>query len=126
MDRPRTALVATTLDCPDPRALAAFYAHLLGWEVRESSPDWVRLAPPGAERGLSFQAEPHHVRPVWPAREGEQQMQLHLEVEVDDLDDAGAHAEAGGAVRASSQPQEGVRVYLDPAGHPFCLFLPGW
>ena len=25
---------------------------------------------------------------------------------------------------AGFQPQQDVRVHLDPAGHPFCLFLP--
>lgn len=125
MDRPRAALVATTLDAPDPRALAAFYRHLLGWEVVEDSPQWVSIGPPGGGHRLSFQAEARHVRPVWPAAPGAQQVQLHLEVEVDDLAAAGAHAETGGAVLAGSQPQEDVRVYLDPAGHPFCLFLPG-
>ncbi|NIZ92743.1 VOC family protein [Kineococcus rubinsiae] len=125
MDRPRATLVATTLDAPDPRALAAFYRHLLGWDLVEDSPEWVSIGPPGGGHRLSFQAEPHHVPPVWPAGDGDQRLQLHLDVEVDDLAAAGAHAEAGGAVLAAFQPQEGVRVYLDPAGHPFCLFLPG-
>ena len=49
-------------------------------------------------------------------------MMLHLDIGVDDLDAAGAHAVAAGAVLAEYQPQEHVRVYLDPAGHPFCLF----
>jgi hypothetical protein len=52
-------------------------------------------------------------------------MMLHLDLQVDDLDAAGAHALACGATLASHQPQDDVRVYLDPAGHPFCLFLPG-
>ena len=50
-------------------------------------------------------------------------MMVHLDVEVDDLRAAGAHALAAGAVLADYQPQDHVRVYLDPAGHPFCLFL---
>jgi len=50
-------------------------------------------------------------------------MQLHLDIEVDDLEAAGAHAAATGAVLADLQPQEDVRVYLDPAGHPFCLWV---
>ena len=50
-------------------------------------------------------------------------MQLHLDIEVDDLEAAGAHAVATGAVLADFQPQEDVRVYLDPAGHPFCLWV---
>jgi hypothetical protein len=42
---------------------------------------------------------------------------------VDDLEKACAHAEMAGATLADFQPQDDVRVYLDPAGHPFCLFL---
>ena len=52
-------------------------------------------------------------------------MQVHLDVQVDDLEAAGRHAIEAGAVRAEYQPQDDVRVYLDPAGHPFCLFRPG-
>ena len=33
------------------------------------------------------------------------------------------HAVACGAVLAEYQPQELVRVLLDPAGHPFCLWV---
>jgi hypothetical protein len=50
-------------------------------------------------------------------------MMVHLDIEVDELDTAGAHAVAAGAVLAEYQPQEKVRVYLDPAGHPFCLWV---
>jgi hypothetical protein len=53
-------------------------------------------------------------------------MMVHLDIKVDDLETTGAHAVALGATLADFQPQEGVRVYLDPAGHPFCLFLEGW
>ncbi|WP_067479735.1 VOC family protein [Actinomadura hibisca] len=116
---------ATVLDCPDPRALARFYRDLLGWTVVEDRPEWVRLRSPDGGSGLSFQAEPAYTRPVWPAAEGAQQMMAHLDIEVDDLETAGRHAEALGAVQAEFQPQEHVRVHLDPAGHPFCLFLPG-
>jgi hypothetical protein len=49
-------------------------------------------------------------------------MQLHLDLEVDDLDAAVAHAMAVGASQAGYQPQDHVRVMLDPAGHPFCLY----
>jgi catechol 2,3-dioxygenase-like lactoylglutathione lyase family enzyme len=113
------------LGAPDPRALAEFYHRLLGWSVKWDEPDWVMLAAPNGGPGLSFQTEENHVRPVWPAGPGDQQMMIHLDIEVDDLDIAGAHAVAAGAVVAEYQPQEGVRVFFDPAGHPFCLFLPG-
>jgi Glyoxalase-like domain len=46
---------------------------------------------------------------------------LHLDIEVDEVDAAGAHAVAAGAVLAAYQPQDDVRGYLDPAGQPFCL-----
>ena len=65
----------------------------------------------------------HHVRPVWPPQEGAQQMQLHLDLQVDDLDQAVAYAVECGAELAAFQPQERVRVMLDPAGHPFCVYL---
>ena len=58
-----------------------------------------------------------------PAGPGDQQMMMHLEIKVDDLPAAVAHAVAQGATLAGFQPQDDVRVCLDPAGHPFCLFL---
>jgi hypothetical protein len=48
---------------------------------------------------------------------------LHLDIHVDELDEGGAHALAVGAILADFQPQDDVRVYFDPAGHPFCLFI---
>lgn len=124
MTRPRMALTATVLDSPDAGALADFYRRLLGWTVRTDEPDWVTLRAPDGGAGLSFQTETAYVRPTWPAGPGDQQMMTHLDVEVDDLDTAGAHAVAAGAVLADYQPQDDVRVYLDPAGHPFCLWVP--
>jgi catechol-2,3-dioxygenase len=120
---PRMSLSGIVLDSPDPRSLAAFYQRLLGWTVKTEDPTWVKLNAPGDGPGLSFQLEELHARPTWPSTAGDQQMQVHLDIEVDDLEAAGAHAIAVGAVLADFQPQEDVRVYLDPAGHPFCLFL---
>lgn len=116
-------LSATVLDSPDPRALADFYRRLLGWAVTTEEDDWVMLKAPDGGAGLSFQTEPRYVRPVWPAGEGDPQMMMHLDIHVDDLEATGAHAVELGAELAAFQPQEGVRVYLDPAGHPFCLFV---
>jgi catechol 2,3-dioxygenase-like lactoylglutathione lyase family enzyme len=121
--QPRTTLTATVLDAPDARELAAFYQRLLGWPIGRDEPDWVTLRPPGGGAGLSFQTEKAYARPTWPAGPGDQQMMMHLDIEVDDLEAAGAHAVAAGAVLAEYQPQEDVRVYLDPAGHPFCLWV---
>jgi catechol 2,3-dioxygenase-like lactoylglutathione lyase family enzyme len=121
--RPAMTLTATVLDSPDANALAGFYRRLLGWTVRTDEPGWVTLAAPGGGAGLSFQTEDAYVRPAWPAGHGDQQMMMHFDIEVDDLDKAGAHAIAADATLADYQPQENVRVYLDPAGHPFCLWV---
>ena len=64
----------------------------------------------------------HYKPPAWPAVPGEQQMMIHLDIEVDDLDVGVAWAIEAGATLAEHQPQDDVRVMLDPAGHPFCLF----
>jgi catechol 2,3-dioxygenase-like lactoylglutathione lyase family enzyme len=122
-ERPRFTLSTTVLDSPDAQALAAFYERLLGWSRHDDEPDWVVLRPPGGGTGLAFQTESAYVRPVWPAGPGDPQMMLHLDIEVDDLETASAHAVSCGATVADFQPQDDVRVILDPAGHPFCLFL---
>ncbi|MHC3469059.1 VOC family protein [Streptomyces sp. 7R007] len=116
-------LSATVMDAPDAHVLADFYARLLGFVVRDDEPDWVAIEPPGGGMRLSFQTEPEYVPPVWPTRRpGEQQMMLHLDIEVDDLEAEVARAVAGGARLAEFQPQADVRVLFDPAGHPFCLW----
>jgi catechol 2,3-dioxygenase-like lactoylglutathione lyase family enzyme len=120
---PRFTLAATTLDAPDAHELARFYQSLLGWPIRKDEADWVEIAPPdGGGAGLSFQTEPLFTRPRWPSTRSEQQMMLHLDIEVDDLSSGVARALALGATEADFQPQEDVRVLCDPAGHPFCLF----
>jgi catechol 2,3-dioxygenase-like lactoylglutathione lyase family enzyme len=121
---PVLKMFSVVLDAPDAAELAAFYRRLLGWPVEKEEPDWITLRAPDGGAGLSFQTEPAYLRPVWPAGPGDPQMQAHLDIEVEDLATAGAHAVAAGAVLAGYQPQDDVRVYLDPAGHPFCLFLP--
>ena len=118
----RTELVATVLGSPDPQSLADFYRQLLGWQITSSSPEWVRLVGPEGGASLSFQFESDYVRPVWPQVEGEQQMMMHLDIGVEELDSGVVFAESLGATLADYQPQEDVRVMLDPVGHPFCLF----
>ena len=120
---PRMTVSGTNIDGPDAHALADFYRRLLGWDVAQDQPDDVVLSPPGGGTTLSFQTERRYARPTWPARPGDQQMMMHLEIEVDDLGAAVAHALAAGATLAGHQPQDDVRVCLDPAGHPFCLWI---
>jgi predicted enzyme related to lactoylglutathione lyase len=120
---PRFTLSATVLDTPDPKGLAQFYRQLLGWQLGSDEPEWVTLRPEDGSAGLSFQLEERHEPPVWPAGPGDPRMQLHLDIEVDDLAAATETAVAAGAEVAEFQPQEHVRVLLDPAGHPFCLWV---
>ncbi|MET7689557.1 VOC family protein [Streptomyces sp. NPDC005483] len=119
---PRFMLAATTLDAPDARELAQFYQGLLGWRLRKEEPGWVEIASPDGTAGLSFQTEPLFERPQWPSRRSEQQMMMHLDIEVSDLSSAVDHALALGAALADVQPQADVCVLYDPAAHPFCLF----
>jgi catechol 2,3-dioxygenase-like lactoylglutathione lyase family enzyme len=121
--RPQAAWWGVVLEAPDAGALARFYARLLGWKIAKDEPDWATVAPPDGVAYVAFQTSPEYIQPVWPAVEGRQQMMMHLDLEVDDLEAAVAHAVEAGATLAAHQPQEHVRVLLDPAGHPFCLYL---
>ncbi|GAA2071191.1 VOC family protein [Streptomyces albiaxialis] len=120
---PSLTLATVTLDCRDARELAAFYQRLFpDWHVEAAEPEWVLMRPPGGGTGLAFQAERWYRPPVWPERDGGPHKMAHLELRVADLAAATAYAVSVGAVLAGQQPQEDVRVLLDPAGHPFCLF----
>jgi catechol 2,3-dioxygenase-like lactoylglutathione lyase family enzyme len=123
MPPPRLTVTGTNIDAPDANALADFYRRLLGWTTRVEEPGWVILRAPEGGQSLSFQTESRYVRPIWPAGPGDQQMMMHLEIKVDDLPGAVAHAVSAGATLPDFQPQDDVRVCLDPAGHPFCLYL---
>lgn len=122
MTPPVAALRSTVLDSPDPAALARFYQSVIGGRLTVTGEDWVTLRRPDGT-GLSFQLEEHHVPPAWPAHDGDQRMQLHLDLATDDLDASQEAAEAAGGRAAPFQPQDDVRVMLDPDGHPFCFFL---
>ncbi|MGH3446393.1 MAG: VOC family protein [Nocardioidaceae bacterium] len=109
------------IDCPDPSALAAFYSELIGQPVTYESDDFVVVAGNDQTSGIAFQLAPDHQPPRWPEPSHPQQM--HLDVMVDDVGDAGPRAVALGA-----RPLDEQRgVYADPAGHPFCLIpRPRW
>src|SRR5262245_3498467 len=112
------------LDAPDASVLAHFYQRLLGWTLYKDSAEWATLAPDETSGyNLAFQREPNYVRPVWPSRPGEPLMMVHLDIQVDDLEEATAYAVSVGAEVARIQPQQEVRCCYDPAGHPFCLYV---
>ena len=110
------------IDCPDPRALARFYSELLGAEIVVYDRDRAELVPPGNPRPLlAFQRVADFIPPRWPSQDVPQQM--HIDVKIDDFDVAEAAVLALGATKAGSDSPT-FRVYLDPAGHPFCLIKP--
>ncbi len=110
----------TAIEAPDPGALAAFYSELLDWPVVHEEPG-TAVVQPRDSVFMVFQAAQDYVPPVWPPAPGQQRAMMHLDIEVTDLDAAVADAVALGARVADFQPQDNVRVLLDPAGHPFCL-----
>ncbi|MEX0749945.1 MAG: VOC family protein [Dehalococcoidia bacterium] len=121
--RPSLRLATVNIDCADARAMADFYRRLLGWEVTFDDGNFLLMRDPAGGTGLSFQEIPDYRPPAWPEQPDGQDKMLHLEIKVDDLQAALTHALASGARLAGYQGREDVRVMLDPAGHPFCLFL---
>lgn len=121
--RSRTDWWGIVLEAPDGAALARFYASLFGWPIAKHDDDGAAIAVPGTSSYLAFQSSPTFVPPAWPSAGGRQQMMMHIDVAVDDLAAAVADAVELGATVAEYQPQEDVRVLLDPVGHPFCLYL---
>ena len=113
----------TAIEAPDPAALAAFYSQLLGWPIGHEEPGTVVVAAPEGPIYVVFQQATDYQRPVWPTEEGRQRPMMHFDFQVADLEAAVEEAIALGAILADDQPQENVRVLLDPAGHPFCLCL---
>jgi len=111
----------TAIEASDSAALAHFYSKLLEWPVIHEEPGTSIVKPPQDSVFVVFQKAENFVPPVWPPEPGEQRTMMHLDIEVADLDVAVADAVALGAHVATFQPQENVRVLLDPDGHPFCL-----
>lgn len=116
------ALWSVVLDATDAKALSRFYLELLGWQLRTDEPGWVTIEPPDGRGYLAFQTNDSYRPPIWPATEEDQQMQVHLDLAVNDLNAAVEDAVALGARLSAYQPQDDVRVLFDPSGHPFCLW----
>jgi len=117
-------LDVVAFDCPDARALAGFYAGVLGWEVHpDSDDDWVTIRPSAGAPGhaLAFQRIDDYVAPTWPG--GEHPQQAHIDLHAADMAAGERLVLDAGATRHAHQPSPsgGFVVYLDPAGHPFCL-----
>ena len=110
------------IDCPDAERLARFYGELLGWEATaQQDGEWWEVRPEDGSQCICFQPVDDYRAPEWPGQDVPQQM--HLDVVVPDLDTGEQQVLAIGAVKADHQPGTTFRVFLDPAGHPFCLCL---
>jgi len=118
---PLARMRSVVLDCPEPRALAEFYRGVIGGEITSADDDWVVLTVDGLR--VAYQLAEEFAPPTWPT--GERPQQFHLDLTVDDVDAVEAAVLELGATRHPVQPGEAAgdsfRVYLDPAGHPFCL-----
>ncbi|MFT4264650.1 MAG: VOC family protein [Nocardioides sp.] len=126
------SLRGIVLDTTDVPRLAEFYRELLGWSYPdgfdpgpEDFEDWRTIVGPNGER-ISFQLADEVTPTTWPDPSVPQQ--LHLDFRVDSVEELAAeHARAiglGAVVRSdeSEDPEEPLRVYVDPAGHTFCIF----
>ncbi len=119
---------AVCIDCaPDEYdAEVAFYRDLLGAEVAEHEPRWAALQDPQSGMWLNIQANDWYVPPVWPEEVPAQTKMMHFEIRVNDVQAAVTRAVSFGASEARQQPADRdpqrLRVMLDPAGHPFCLW----
>lgn len=117
------------IDCADAEPMARFYERLLGFEVRSLGPRWAQLFNPDGGVHINIQGEEWYQPPVWPERPGDLTKMLHFEVRVDDLDAAVRLALEAGGTESPWQPPDRrpdrIRIVLDPAGHPLCLFVRG-
>ncbi len=117
MTEPVANLAMITLDCPDPRASAEFWAALLGWEIAVAEDEYAMVN--GPVHALGFGRVQGYRAPRWPNEQGSKQ--FHFDLSVEDIDAAQHRAVGLGATLVPEQPGVTWRVLLDPAGHPFCL-----
>jgi hypothetical protein len=132
-------IVQTVLDTTDPRRLAEFYRQLFGLAYRpgdetppagapdERGQDWLVLRTPDGGRALAFQKVDDLPETTWPEAGVPQQMHLDTAVSsVAELDRQHERAMALGArlrFDRTDDEEEPLRVYADPAGHLFCIFV---
>ncbi|MDJ1137825.1 VOC family protein [Streptomyces iconiensis] len=118
-------LGVVVLDCPDTRRLAEFYASMLDWKIDpHSDSEWTEVVDPDSGRRLAFQESPGFIPPQWPSLEHAQQLHLDFDVAPEKIDEAERGVlDLGARLVQTNDEGRDFRVYLDPAGHPFCLCL---
>jgi predicted enzyme related to lactoylglutathione lyase len=112
-------ITGIALDCVDVDELIKFYARITGVPVFFQSDEFACLNM--TTYWLTTQKVDPYVAPTWP--ESTSPKQFHFEISATDLDEAEAFVLECGASKSEHQPSAdgSWRVYLDPAGHPFCL-----
>lgn len=103
------------IDCRDPHALVRFWAQLLGGEPVDRARGWSHVEPPGFVR-LAFQPVPEAVKA--------DKNRLHLDVEVDDIEQACIEAERLGGRRVGPTVRAELgsyQVLQDLEGNEFCF-----
>jgi len=116
-------LRSVVLDCPDPAALASFYASLTGGQLIVDDPTWCEVHLEGLPVKIAFQKADEYRSPDWP-HGGPQQ--LHLDLTVEDMEAASNLAVSLGArvlTGVVEEPDSVFVVHEDPVGHPFCLCM---
>ena len=109
------------IDCADAGVMASFYSKLLGWEwTHPQANGWAAITSPTGTV-IAFQEVEGYEPPVWPWEKSRQRQMLHLDLWVDDLDEAVQFAIECGARLADAQFFKSSRTMIDPAGHPFCI-----
>ncbi|SDC46703.1 VOC family protein [Actinokineospora iranica] len=112
------SLMMVNIDCDDPQGLAAFYSELLGWKITYNEGDYAMIT--GEGTSIGFGRIEGYAPPRWPDEGAPKR--FHLDLYVDDFDQAEARGVELGATKPDFQPGEGNwRVMLDPSGQPFCL-----
>jgi catechol-2,3-dioxygenase len=114
---PNTTLMAVMLDCPDAAVLSRFYAELLGKPITYEGAGMAMIGNEGGQP-VMFQQVAEYTAPAWP--DPARPQQVHLDITVDDINQAEQDVLALGASSLDYQG-ENWRVYADPAGKPFCL-----
>jgi len=114
------------LDSDNADKLSSFYEKLLGWTRFPSEEFTVlaNIAQGGFPTWITFQQVDDYAPPVWPATLDAQQQMAHLDFHVENVEEGVKHALSCGATMSEIQFDEGFRVMIDPAGHPFCLLPP--
>ena len=123
MSRPTINFASVTLDCPNQEELADFYAALLSWNKNRFDEEWLGVISPDRLICLLFQEINDYVPPVWPNEKGSQQQMTHLDFasKPEERETVTSHALSCGATLASVQYFAHSTVFIDPAGHPFCI-----